>query len=67
MLCTANQAHQYLGGAIGINKVRTLMATGVIPSKFDGKKYITTQKQLDKYVQKENAEMEIMASKINHK
>lgn len=66
MLYTVSQAHEYLNGAIGINSVRDKMRSGEIPSTFDGKKYITTEKQLDNYIKKINAEIEIQADKYKN-
>jgi len=50
MFLTTKQTTEYLN--LTEKKVRTLLATGEIPSQFDGKKYITTKADCDEYINK---------------
>lgn len=65
MFYTVKQVYDYLNGAIGKDTIRLKMQTGEIPAMFDGKRYITTQKQLEKYIAKKNVEMEIEAERLS--
>lgn len=65
MLLTAKLVYDKLNGAIGINRVRTMMSDGTIPSAFDGYKYTTTEDQLRKFIKKMNVEIEIKNEKLN--
>lgn len=65
MLYTVSQSYEYLNKAIGKDTIRSKMQNGEIPAYFDGKKYVTTQKQLDMFIKQLNAQIETTAERFN--
>lgn len=64
MYYSVKQVYQYFNKNIGIHKIRSMMQTGEIPSTIISNKLVTTEKQINNYINKKNAEMEIIAYKM---
>ena len=50
MLLSAKDIHSLLNGNVGINKIRTMMANGEIPSIVIGKKYVAKKLDVDRWI-----------------
>ena len=65
-LFSVQDAHQYFGGNIGVNRIRQLFLTLEIPSWREGNRLVTLEKHLYNYLQKKNIEAEMLAEKVNN-
>ncbi len=52
MILTVKQAHEKLNKAVGINQLRMLMKDGVIRSQWLGNKLITTEKDINLWLER---------------
>ena len=52
MILTVKQAHEKLNKAVGINQLRMLMKDGVIKSQWLGNKLITTEKDINLWLER---------------
>ena len=52
MILTVKQAHEKLNKAVGINQLRTLMRDGAIRSQWLGNKLITTDKDINLWLER---------------
>jgi len=50
MLLSAKDIHSYYNGNVGINRIRTMMANGEIPSIVVGKKYVAKKIDVDRWI-----------------
>ena len=52
MILTVKQAHEKLNKAVGINQLRMLMKDGAIKSQWLGNKLITTEKDINLWLER---------------
>jgi len=52
LILTVKQAHEKLNKAVGINQLRTLMRDGAIRSQWLGNKLITTDKDINLWLER---------------
>jgi len=52
LILTVKQAHEKLNKAVGINQLRMLMKDGVIRSQWLGNKLITTEKDINLWLER---------------
>lgn len=62
MLLTVKQAHALLNKAVGINKLREMMRDGIIQSQWLGNKLVTTQEDVQRWIQRRQKEQNRMLS-----